>query len=116
MKPTGTRQQGKFNESKDKRKNRNLNKKANADVIEDAADIRNAKSVNRYDEAGVLIKNGNVCTGTRSNLLDGGDNLPIISESQQTVEAARPREPSWFQKSQAFAPSRSYLKKTDEDT
>jgi len=98
-----TRQQGRHNQSKDDRKNRHKpNKRSNADEIEDAATIKDVKSLNVYDAAGVLVK-----------VVEIPVKVDVVPKT--TVESERPKAPSWFQTQQAFAPSRSYSKKKDDE-
>jgi len=96
-----TRQQGRYNRSKDERKNQHKpNRKTNADEIEDAAAIKDVKSLNVYDAAGVLVK-----------VVELPVKVEPLVVPKTTVESERPKVPSWFQTQQAFAPSRSYSKK-----
>ena len=96
-----TRQQGRHNRSKDERKNRHLNpnRKTNANEIEDKNDIR--ESCAPSDNGTV---NGGTCgvDSTHIPILPVTD-VPI-SPKKKTLDDI---------KEQGFAPSRSYLKKSD---
>jgi len=96
-----TRQQGRYNRSKDERKNQHKpNRKTNADEIEDKNDIR---------EFCTPSDNGTVNGGTCGVDSTHIPVLPVkdvpISPKKKTLDDI---------KEQGFAPSRSYLKKSDD--
>lgn len=100
--PTPARQNGRHNEEREKRKNRKPNKKTNADIIEDAKEV--ADAINNIGVRPLVVSSNTVGVGPSNN-----------ESNHAKVESDRPGpEPSWFQKQQAFQPSRSYSKKKDE--
>ena len=95
-----TRQKGRYNRSKDERKNQHKpNRKTNADEIEDKNDIRDSCA-----PSDVIV--GNVAAPVVVSVLpsDPVTDVPI-SPKKKTLDDI---------KEQGFAPSRSYLKKSDD--
>lgn len=96
-----TRQKGRYNRSKDDRKNRHLNpnRKTNADEIEDKNDIRESCA-----PSGNMPTIGGVCSVDSVHPAPPVTDVPI-SPKKKTLDDI---------KEQGFAPSRSYLKKSDD--
>lgn len=104
MKPTGTRQSGRHNESKEKRKS---NRKHRKDIIELDKEIKDAKAIDGdiLPRVPMPASNGNNSV-SGSNLIDNSNHI--------IVEAERPQHVSWHLRQLAATPGRSYLKKKDD--
>lgn len=103
-----SRQSGKHNESKEKRKS---NRKHRKDMEEENNEILDTLRPNPLCPTDVRSR-----VPVSNPTPDNGDTPPA---AHSTVEAARPvPPPNWHQKMQAFAPSRSYLtnKKDEEES
>jgi hypothetical protein len=124
--PSSSRQSGRYSEEKDRKSNRKPNRKTYKDRDELDEEARDTQRLERVLESSLPLgrpdgyeQHAVQPSGPIQNQPDNRDSTPPKSSGSaghNKVLAERPEpKPSWFQKQEAFAPSRSYITKKKED-